>query len=116
MRNLSPASSSTDTVAAPPNPTMPELGSSAISEVAPALNPGPTAVSTSVTDRGSAGTPYHPLAEHFSHYDGESDMGALHTTDNALEDQYAPIYGMPDMHPAIKNYRCREHRFGADCW
>jgi hypothetical protein len=103
---------------------MPERGSSAISEVALALNPGrcaqgPGAVSTSVTehrDRGSAGTPYHPLAEHFSHYDGESEMGALHATDDALEDRYAPLYGMPGIHPVIKKYRCSEHGFGADCW
>lgn len=56
-----------------------------------------------------------PLAEHFSHYGGESETGALHTTENVLEDQYAPLYGMPDTHPVIKNERCGDNRFGANC-
>jgi len=99
MRVPSPASSSTGTVAAP-NARL-EHGPSESSELAPALNAGRSAqglgaVSTSNAEsyaRGSAGTPYHPLAEHFSYYGGDNDM------DSALQDRYAPLYGMSDIYP-----------------
>ncbi|KAH7086425.1 putative Zn(II)2Cys6 transcription factor [Paraphoma chrysanthemicola] len=102
-RNLCSASSSADTVSACPNQTTPQHDSPAFLEASSALRSGrcPQDAGAFLTsaaesrDRTSAVTPYQPLAEHFSHYGGENDLGALQSTENASEPQYAPIYGDP---------------------
>ena len=51
-----------------------------------------------VTSNGNcsgAETPYQPLAEHFSHYGGQSESSALHRNEDELKN-YAPIYGTLD--------------------
>ncbi|KAH7080110.1 putative Zn(II)2Cys6 transcription factor [Paraphoma chrysanthemicola] len=98
-RILCSASSSAGTVSASPHQNIPQHDSPAVLEAASALSsgrcpPGASAVLTSAAesrDCTSAGTPYQPLAEHFSHY----DVDALQSTGNASEPQYAPIYGDP---------------------
>ncbi|KAF1958360.1 hypothetical protein CC80DRAFT_469342 [Byssothecium circinans] len=98
------ASSSTDMVTAPHNHIQGERGSPSDSRTTPAPEssghrPGSSsAVLASVANNGdsdSAEAPYRPLAEHFSHYGGQGDIGALHTNGNAPESHYAPIYGDP---------------------
>ncbi|KAH7357360.1 putative Zn(II)2Cys6 transcription factor [Pyrenochaeta sp. MPI-SDFR-AT-0127] len=62
------------------------------------FNSGTTTTVAPVANNGDddgAETPYRPLAEHFSHYGGQSNNDALQSTDDVPENQYAPIYGDP---------------------
>lgn len=110
-----------DTVTASSNPAILEGDSPIATEVVTALSSdhcnqdSGAALSSAaeIRESGDAGTPYHTLSEHFSHYGGESEMGALRTKNNALEEQYAPIYGMPIIYSIFVNKSDR-HKFGAD--